>query len=1005
MNGLRSMLDAAAKADALDDFRAQCDQIDRHALLRQLNAVPHTSSERPDLVGRPCRLSAAEWHVSQLFNNGTVDLPSDECLLAKLKYHARWLIVLLDPADNAFDLTVSIVIPVYNRASVISETILSCVEQQHPSIEIVIVDDGSTDNLIEMLDPWIQDIVLVRQENGGVSSARNAGIVKASGDFIHFLDSDDLLKPAAISAKIDAFRTIPDAGVCFSMVDGFDPHSLSPSYTILPEPDGSEGCATTAILNSPTPGFLSATMLPLWVARSTAPFDEALRRSNDQRYWFSLGARQLKAIALRRGLTVRRRLSDGLSLPDATEDLFDHVVALMAVVDALENRQIWHHICPLVLRLAANRRLSRILSADEPLIHKSIQRLMSWIDGDSESGLDASVSNMPALLCLLAGLAELDREGHVPAAVDSDTPFSYLRSELLKAIEAARPMSGNDIADWIRRPAPAADVASCLAALQADLAAGLPRASVLACLEMLFSWSTSGKEELASADGRNPLRTSVVNVWKRLTKRVPGKRGEDSKIEAWLSLYSEMQTVSGWEAVKTIGASPHWAEFCAYAIQQTDHLNQQEAPLRSLLERSIPVQWHIDQLNDLLSRDDFPPLMTANRMLKIRFHARWLNAALQFGGHEPPKVAIIVDAGSDTSNLADTLLECTAQSYPNIDITVLTDQPLAGFNQLIDSFNIKVDWHRRVRSCGVSAFNFGLTSCNADYATFVIGGDGLAPTFIEEHLACHAARPEMAAALAMPMSAFAKNSKQKSEGRVVTHIGPEVMLAAVGEGTIIPAQHAFVPCHVLGELRRLDDSLMNAAMTRWCFRAALMGFDFGLTNPESVRHRSTIDISPDEQFAGVLLNLGDAATAVDQGVNCFRFARQIASTHLDADTLRSNRVFEHAERYALRRLSNSRNQQGHAATVLVCAALQKNIEQGPTNPFRTSFLNAIYRELSRNCSEWALEEPTRPSKLCDVDRIAILHALEDLQSRLIDNSRLERVRRFAKNISYEWSAI
>ncbi len=80
--------------------------------------------------------------------------------------------------------------------------------------ELIVVDDGSTDNTIDILDGYANDIIVLRQGNRGVSAARNAGIAYASGHFIAFLDSDDLWLPGKLSRQVDFFNSNPGAMIC-----------------------------------------------------------------------------------------------------------------------------------------------------------------------------------------------------------------------------------------------------------------------------------------------------------------------------------------------------------------------------------------------------------------------------------------------------------------------------------------------------------------------------------------------------------------------------------------------------------------------------------------------------------------------------------------------------------------------------------------------------------------------------------------------------------------------
>ncbi|MBW1740635.1 MAG: glycosyltransferase [Deltaproteobacteria bacterium] len=109
--------------------------------------------------------------------------------------------------------TVSVIIPTYNRAWALKEAIGSALAQDFRDFEIIVVDDGSTDDTPKVLESC-QPICLVRQSHQGVSAARNAGIERASGRLITFLDSDDLWLPGKLSAQVAFFNTHPDALIC-----------------------------------------------------------------------------------------------------------------------------------------------------------------------------------------------------------------------------------------------------------------------------------------------------------------------------------------------------------------------------------------------------------------------------------------------------------------------------------------------------------------------------------------------------------------------------------------------------------------------------------------------------------------------------------------------------------------------------------------------------------------------------------------------------------------------
>ena len=104
---------------------------------------------------------------------------------------------------------VSVIIPTFNRRWILKEAIDSVLAQDFTDFELIVVDDGSTDDTGQLLDSYGQDLTVLRQPNRGVSAARNLGIGAAAGQLIAFLDSDDLWLPRKLSVQVDFFNTNP----------------------------------------------------------------------------------------------------------------------------------------------------------------------------------------------------------------------------------------------------------------------------------------------------------------------------------------------------------------------------------------------------------------------------------------------------------------------------------------------------------------------------------------------------------------------------------------------------------------------------------------------------------------------------------------------------------------------------------------------------------------------------------------------------------------------------
>lgn len=107
----------------------------------------------------------------------------------------------------------SVIIPAYEAAAFVAEAVESALAQTLPPREVIVCDDGSTDDLQGALAPYAEQIVLLQKENGGLASARNAGVRIASGDFIAFLDADNVYLPKCLEAMSELASVRPDLDI------------------------------------------------------------------------------------------------------------------------------------------------------------------------------------------------------------------------------------------------------------------------------------------------------------------------------------------------------------------------------------------------------------------------------------------------------------------------------------------------------------------------------------------------------------------------------------------------------------------------------------------------------------------------------------------------------------------------------------------------------------------------------------------------------------------------
>ncbi len=127
---------------------------------------------------------------------------------------------------------VSVVIPTFDRARLCARAVESVLAQTYPHVEVIVVDDGSRDETPQVMEAFGDRIRYVRQENAGVSAARNRGLGLATGEFVAFLDSDDTWLPWKLEAQVSVMRRYPSVGMVWTEMIAVDPGGaeIAPAY-------------------------------------------------------------------------------------------------------------------------------------------------------------------------------------------------------------------------------------------------------------------------------------------------------------------------------------------------------------------------------------------------------------------------------------------------------------------------------------------------------------------------------------------------------------------------------------------------------------------------------------------------------------------------------------------------------------------------------------------------------------------------------------------------------
>lgn len=235
---------------------------------------------------------------------------------------------------------VSVVIPTYNRVELVQQAIDSVLAQSYPQLEVIVVDDGSSDGTGAMLNAqYGQQIHYLWQANQGESVARNRGIAVANGEYIAFLDSDDQWLPTKIERQVEAMECAKDISVIGCQAYLIDvegkPIKNASLFTDLPE----TGVSLERSLLVNTFGGGSIALMRSHLLRQLGGFDPTIRFGEDWDLWLRVLINGGKLEVLPEPLArVRRHRHTQCHLPspENTERvLYDHLRLLQKAFDSL----------------------------------------------------------------------------------------------------------------------------------------------------------------------------------------------------------------------------------------------------------------------------------------------------------------------------------------------------------------------------------------------------------------------------------------------------------------------------------------------------------------------------------------------------------------------------------------------------------------------------------------------------------------------------------------------
>lgn len=219
--------------------------------------------------------------------------------------------------NNESSSLISIIMPAYNAEKFIRESIESVLSQTYQNWELLIVNDASTDNTIKIVQTYLADPrirVINLNENGGLAHARNAGIEKAAGKYITFLDSDDLWTPDKLARQVEYHKQHPEIPISHTRYIMFNEKGeikrslrirLRPSFT-------KHGLLYKRLLSENIIGVLTV-MIQSSVIKSVGGFDDNLRSAEDYDLWLRLSKKNIPFGYLKKSLAKYRVHINSLS--------------------------------------------------------------------------------------------------------------------------------------------------------------------------------------------------------------------------------------------------------------------------------------------------------------------------------------------------------------------------------------------------------------------------------------------------------------------------------------------------------------------------------------------------------------------------------------------------------------------------------------------------------------------------------------------------------------------
>jgi glycosyltransferase involved in cell wall biosynthesis len=258
--------------------------------------------------------------------------------------------------------TISVIVPAYNAEKTVLETITSVLNQTFSDFELIVINDGSTDQTLELLST-VKDhrLKIFSYPNGGVPVARNRGLSHATGDFIAFLDADDLWTPDKLELQLATLQQHPDAGVVYSWAyymdeEGESFHADNPIFF------AGNVCAELLVRDFIVSG--SNCLIRRQAIESVGEFDPSIPGADDWDYWIRLALHWPFVVVPKLQIFYRQSLGSVSSKVEAMETNNLRVIEKGFQAAPPEMQSLKNHSLANTYRYSAHLYLTRVGSAD-----------------------------------------------------------------------------------------------------------------------------------------------------------------------------------------------------------------------------------------------------------------------------------------------------------------------------------------------------------------------------------------------------------------------------------------------------------------------------------------------------------------------------------------------------------------------------------------------------------------------------------------------------------------